>query len=119
MFSFVGLDVVNHSIMSDQVLQPSQRGSFLSSFCLGRSSGCKDLFSKIPLLYEVFDIHAEGSTLGSPVPLTAMKREVILLFRMGKIMLLWLQMFHLRLTLDGFEDVLIGSFSGVKLLSTQ
>ena len=57
----------------------SQRGSSLSSFCLGRSSECKDVFLKIPLLDEVFVIHTKGLVLGSLMPFAIREIAVILL----------------------------------------
>jgi len=69
MFQFVGLNLANHSEMSDHVLWLSQRGSFLQPFCLRRTSGCKDVSLKIPMLDKIFKIHAEGPALGSLIPL--------------------------------------------------
>jgi len=69
-------------------------------------------------LDKIFEILAEGSTLGSPVLLVIMERVVVLRSRTGRIMLLRFQTLHPGLTLDGFEDVLDRAFRGVKLSST-
>jgi len=58
------------------------------------------------LLDKIFEILAEGSTLGSPVSLEIMERAVVLRFGTGSILLLRFQTLHPGLTLDGFEDVL-------------
>ena len=112
LFLFVELDLVNHSVMSDHVLQSSQRGSFMSSFCLGPSFECKDVFSKVPLLDKIFKIHADGP----PMPLAIMKISVILHSGMG--MIVWSRRFTQDWPLVALKTSWIGSFGGVKLSST-
>ena len=75
-------------------------------FCLGRGSGCKDVFLKISLLDKIFEKLAEGPTLGSPVSLAIVKRVVVLLSGIGRVMLIRFQMLHPGFTIDSFEDVL-------------
>ena len=58
------------------------------------------------LLDKIFEILAEGSTLGSPVLHVIMERVVVLRSRTGRIMLLRFQTLQPGLILDGFEDVL-------------
>jgi len=95
-----------------------EEGDFCCS-CLGRSSRCKDVFLKIPLLDKVFEIHAKGLALGSLMPLAIIERAVILRYGTGRIMFLWLWTFHLRLILDGFENVLNRELQWAKLSSTR
>jgi len=44
------------------------------------------------------------------MPLAIMKKAVTLRSGMGRMVLLWLQMLHPRLTLDGFKDILDKEF---------
>jgi len=62
---------------------------FSAALCLGRGSGCKNIFSKISLLDKTFEILVEGPTLGSSMSLATMKGIVVLHSGTGRIMLLW------------------------------
>ena len=117
MFLFMGSVLVDRSVLSDHALRLIQKRGFLLSFNLGGSSRYKDIFLNISLL--VLEIFTEGPTLESPMPLAVMKGEIVFSSKKSRIVLFQLWTLHSEVILDASKMSWIGSFSGLKLLSTQ
>jgi len=115
---FIRMVLVNRSILSNHVLWSIRRHDLLLSFCLG-GSGCENVLSEIVLLDKIFKVLTEGPSLGSLVPLAVIKGAVVFRSGTSRVVLFCCWTLHPGLTLDGFEDVLIESFSRVKLSSTR
>ena len=103
---FVGLVLVNNSVLSDYVLRSTWRRDLMLYFCLGGDSQCEDLLSEIILLDKIFKVLTEEPTLRNLVSFVLMEGAVDL--RSGTSMVMWFFFWMLNsgLTFDGFEDVL-------------